>query len=254
LTSLEDARRIGAIALFGEKYGDEVRVVEVGDYARELCGGTHATRSAQLGLVKLLGEASIGSGVRRVEALVATDAYRYLAREHTLVAQLTEQLKARPEELPDRVAGIVSRLREAEREIERLRAQQVLRAAGALAAAPTDVFGVGVVTHEAPRDTTADDVRRLALDVRGRIPPDRPAVVAVAAVTNGRPVLVVAVNDTGRTWGLSAADLVRAVAPTLGGGGGGKDGVAQGGGSRAEALGEALRQLEHLVGRRVTGG
>ena len=102
------------MALFGEKYGDRVRVVSVGDWARELCGGTHALHSGQLGLVKLLGESSIGAGVRRVEALVGVDAYTYLAREHTLVAQLTEALKARPEELPERVAGIVSRLRDAE--------------------------------------------------------------------------------------------------------------------------------------------
>src|SRR5690606_10026548 len=93
------AIRSGAMALFGEKYDDQVRVVSVGDWARELCGGTHTGRSAQLGVVKLLGESSIGSGVRRVEALVGADAYRFLAREHTLVNQLSETLKARPEEL-----------------------------------------------------------------------------------------------------------------------------------------------------------
>ena len=93
---------MGALALFGEKYGDQVRVVEVGDYSRELCGGTHVARSGQLGLVKILGESSIGSGVRRVEALVGIDAFRYLARESVLVSQLTEQLKARREELPER--------------------------------------------------------------------------------------------------------------------------------------------------------
>ncbi len=133
------------MALFGEKYGDEVRVVSVGDWARELCGGTHAQRSGQLGLVKILGEASIGAGVRRVEALVGADAYQFLAREHALVAQLTETLKVRPEELPDRVAALIARLREVEKDLERLRSAQVLAAAGELAADPVDVFGVGVV-------------------------------------------------------------------------------------------------------------
>ena len=118
--------RSGAMALFGEKYGDQVRVVSVGDWARELCGGTHAGRSGQLGVVKLLGESSIGSGVRRVEALVGADAYRFLAREHVLVAQLTEALKARPEELPERVDDIVERLRAAEKEIEQVRVGQLL--------------------------------------------------------------------------------------------------------------------------------
>ena len=95
-TSIDEARAMGALALFGEKYGDEVRVVEVGDYSRELCGGTHVARSGQLGLVKILGESSIGSGVRRVEALVGMDAFRFLARENVLVSQLSEQLKAPP--------------------------------------------------------------------------------------------------------------------------------------------------------------
>ena len=104
-------RSLGAMALFGEKYGDRVRVVSVGDWTRELCGGTHARRSGQLGLVKILGEASIGAGVRRVEALVGVDAYQFLAREHLLVAQLTEALKVPREELPERVAGLTARLR-----------------------------------------------------------------------------------------------------------------------------------------------
>ena len=103
-TSLDEARSMGALALFGEKYGTEVRVVEVGEYSRELCGGTHVARSGQLGLVKLLGEASIGSGVRRIEALVGIDAFRFLARESVLVSQLSDQLKARPEELPERIS------------------------------------------------------------------------------------------------------------------------------------------------------
>ena len=111
IMSQDEAVKSGAMALFGEKYGDEVRVISVGDWARELCGGTHAGRSGQLGVIKLLGESSIGSGVRRVEALVGGDAYRFLAREHVLVAQLSETLKVRPEELPERVNSIVEKLR-----------------------------------------------------------------------------------------------------------------------------------------------
>ncbi len=187
LMTQEQARSAGAMALFGEKYGDQVRVVSVGDWARELCGGTHALRSGQLGVVKILGESSIGAGVRRVEALVGVDAFQFLAREHTLVAQLTEALKVRPEELPDRVEAITARLREAEKELVALRSGQVLAAAGELAAAPKDVFGVGVVAHRAPDGTSADDLRRLVLEVRGRIPADRPAAVAGVAVANGRP-------------------------------------------------------------------
>ena len=249
----DQARTAGAMALFGEKYGDEVRVVSVGDWARELCGGTHAQRSGQLGLVKILGESSIGAGVRRVEALVGTDAYQFLAREHALVSQLTDSLKVRPEELPERVAGLTNRLREVERDLEKLRSEQALAGAAALAADPTDVFGVGVVTHRTPDGTSADDLRRLVLDVRGRIPAERPAAVAMVSVANGRPVIVVAVNEKGREWGIKAGELVRVAAGVLGGGGGGKDDVAQGGGTDPTKADEALRQVEHTVGQRVTG-
>jgi alanyl-tRNA synthetase len=247
----EQARRAGAMALFGEKYGDEVRVISVGDWARELCGGTHAGRSGQLGVVKLLGESSIGSGVRRVEALVGSDAYRFLAREHLLVAQLSEALKARPEELPERVHDIVERLRAAEREIERIRVQQLLTQGGRLAEEARDVYGVSYVGHRVD-EAAAGDVRKLALDVRGRLPGDRPGVVAVAGAGGGKPSLVVAVNDAARDWGLSANALVRVGAEELGGRGGGKDDLAQGGGADVARIDAALERIEHAVGERVT--
>ncbi len=247
------AVEVGAMALFGEKYGDEVRVVSVGDWARELCGGTHAQRSGQLGLVSLLGEASIGSGVRRVEALVGTDAYDYLAREHALVGQLTEALKVRPDELPDRVGSILARLREAEKQIATMRQQQVLAASSGLAAAARDVYGVSFVGHDAGPDVAADGLRTLVLDVRGRLPADRPAVVAATSVAKGRPVVIVATNDEARRWGVKAGELVREAASVLGGGGGGKDDVAQGGGTDPSRTTEALARIEHIVGERVTG-
>ena len=251
IMSQDEARKSGAMALFGEKYGDEVRVISVGDWARELCGGTHAGRSGQLGVIKLLGESSIGSGVRRVEALVGGDAYRFLAREHVLVAQLSEALKARPEELPERVADLVERLRTAEKEIERVRVQQLLAAAGELAAGAKDVYGVSFVGHRAD-GAGAGDVRKLALDVRGRLPRGRPGVVAVIGSSNGKPAVVVAVNDEARTWGLSANALVKAAATALGGSGGGKDDVAQGGGADVTHADQALLDVEHEVGRAAT--
>jgi len=236
-TSLDEARSMGALALFGEKYGSEVRIVEVGEYSRELCGGTHVARSGQLGLVKLLGESSIGSGVRRVEALVGIDAFRFLARESVLVSQLSEQLKARPEELPERISGVVSRLREAERALNKLRSAALLESAGEIAAAAEDIGGVAFVAHQVPDGTDADAVRRLALDVRGRIAAQRPAVVMITGVPADRPVVVIAVNEAGRSAGLAAGALVGGAARALGGGGGGKPDIAQGGG--APSTGEA---------------
>jgi alanyl-tRNA synthetase len=249
--SQEEARRSGAMALFGEKYGDKVRVISVGDWARELCGGTHAGRSGQLGVIKLLGESSIGSGVRRVEALVGGDAYRFLAREHVLVAQLSEALKVRAEELPERVNDIVERLRTAEKEIERIRVGQLLSAAGELAAAAKDVYGVSFVGHRVD-GAGAGDVRKLALDIRGRMPQGKPAVVAIIGSTNGKPAVVVAVNDEARAWGISANALVKSAASALGGSGGGKDDVAQGGGADVTHADQALTDVEHEVGRAAT--
>jgi alanyl-tRNA synthetase len=229
-TSQEEAREMGALALFGEKYGDRVRVVEVGDYSRELCGGTHVVRSGQLGLVKVLGEASIGSGVRRIEALVGLDAFRFLARESVLVNQLSEQLKAPREQLPERISGVLTRLRDAERELQRLRAARLLESAGQIAASAADINGIALVAHRVPDGTDADDLRKLALDVRGRLPRSRPAVVMMVSVPADRPVVVIAVNEAGQDAGLSAGHLVGIAARALGGGGGGRPDVAQGGG------------------------
>jgi len=256
-TSIDEARAMGALALFGEKYGDQVRVVEVGEYSRELCGGTHVARSGNLGLVKILGEASIGSGVRRVEALVGIDAFKYLARENVLVSQLSEQLKARREELPERIAGIVGRLRDAERELERLKSAQLLGDAADIAGSAEDVDGVAFVASRLPDGVPADGIRKVALDIRGRLAADRPAVVAAIGLSDGRPTVVVAVNDAGRARGLRAGALVLAAAGALGGRGGGKDDVAQGGGAplgdRADEAVTGAFSAVHVLIRDIMG-
>ncbi|MDG4788261.1 alanine--tRNA ligase [Micromonospora sp. WMMD1102] len=244
LTSQEEARRLGAMALFGEKYGDEVRVVEVGDYARELCGGTHVARSAQLGLVKILSESSIGSGVRRVEALVGLDAFRFLAKEHLLVSRLAELYRVPGEQVADRVEQTVAQLRDAERELEKLRAQLVLGGAATLAANARDVRGVAFVGTEAPEGAGGNDVRTLAQEIRGKIDPARPAVVAVAARSNGKASLVVAVNGAAKDRGVSAAALVKGA---LSGRGGGNADLAQGGGLPAGEAPSLLAAVEKAL-------
>jgi alanyl-tRNA synthetase len=246
----QQARDIGAMALFGEKYGDAVRVVSVGDWARELCGGTHAQRSGQLGIVKLLGEASIGSGVRRVEALVGADAYSFLAREHAIVGQLSEIVKARPEELPERISGILTKLKDAEKEIASVRQAQVLGAAPGLVATARDIGGVTFVSHDAGAGVSADDLRALVLDVRSRLGNDRPVLVSMASVKGGRPLSIVATNEPARQLGLKAGAYVRTAAQRLGGGGGGKDDLAQGGGTDAAKVSEALGAVEDQLRNR----
>ncbi|MBB2987853.1 alanine--tRNA ligase [Terracoccus luteus] len=247
IMSLDAARKTGAMALFGEKYGERVRVVSIGDWSRELCVGTHTPRVGQIGVVKLLGESSIGSGVRRVEALVGSDAYQHLAREAALVSQLTDTLAVRPEELPERIAGLVARLREAEKEIATVRQGQVLGAATALVATARDLGGVSFVSHDAGEGVTPDDLRALVLDVRNRLGNDRPSLVSMSAVANGRPVVVVATNERAREQGLKAGAFVKLAATALGGGGGGKDDLAQGGGSDATAVPAALGAVEDAL-------
>jgi alanyl-tRNA synthetase len=249
VTDQAEARRIGAIAMFGEKYGDQVRVVEIGDYSRELCGGTHVPRSSVIGMVKLLGESSIGAGVRRVEGLVGLDAFRYLAREHVLVHQLSEEFKAQPEELPERINGVLDRLRTAERELDRLRAAAVLASAGSLAATVEDVAGVQFVAAEAPAGVSGNELRTLALDVRARLRGGEPAVVLLASPVDGGGGVsfVASVNDAGQGAGLSAGDLVRAFVPVLGARGGGKADLAQGAGGDVGKLPEAFAAARNYL-------
>jgi alanyl-tRNA synthetase len=246
IMSQDEAVRSGAMALFGEKYGDQVRVVSVGDWARELCGGTHAGRSGQLGVIKLLGESSIGSGVRRVEALVGADAYKFLAREHVLVAQLSEALKARPEELPERVNDIVERLRAAEKALEQTRIAQLLSEGAQLAADAVDVNGVRLISL---RIDGADggDVRTMALNLRSRLSQEQPGAAVLIGVKDGKVAVVAATNERARDRGVKANDLLAAVMPYVGGRGGGKEDVAQGGGSDVSRVDEALAAASAAV-------
>ena len=215
---IDEARSSGAMALFGEKYGDTVRVVSVGDWARELCGGTHAHRTGQLGVVKLLGESSIGAGVRRIEALVGLDAYRFLAREHTLVSLLTEQLKVPADELPDRVSGIVQRLARG-READRGRAPSPAGRPSS-PTSPRQPTGWATSTSTPSRHPTGLDggaLRELALATRAKADQERATVVVVLSVTGDKVAAVAAVNDTGQQAGLTARDVLAAAMPSLGG-------------------------------------
>ncbi len=250
LMTQREALDAGAMALFGEKYGDTVRVISVGEWARELCGGTHAEHTSQLGTITLLGEASIGSGVRRVEALVGADAHSFLAREHAIVGQLTELVKARPEELPERISGLLTRLRDAERDIERARAQALRAAAGSLTDQAQDLGGLIYLGHHAA-GAGGDDARALALDARGKLGIDRPVVVAVTADGGGKPAVVVVTNEWARALGVKAGELVKVAASVLGGGGGGKDDIAQGGGQDPTAVGAALEAIRATLTNRL---
>jgi alanyl-tRNA synthetase len=245
--TLDEARAFGAMALFGEKYGSEVRVISVGDWAHELCGGTHAQRSGQLGLVTFLSEGSIGAGVRRVEALVGVDAYRHLAREHVLVDQLTDIVKARPEELPERVESLIGRLKETERELQRFKSAQLTSNVEGVIGEGRDLGPFRIWTYRAPDGTAAADLRELALRGRSTARPDMGVGMVGASVEDGRVALVSVVNDRARELGLTAKALLDSALPAVDGRGGGKDDIAQGGGTKPAGLDDAFAAVQSYV-------
>ena len=239
--SQESAKKIGAMALFGEKYGDEVRVVSVGDWARELCGGTHVGSSGQLGVVKLLGESSIGAGVRRVEALVGADAFQFLTREHILLNSVTSLIKgSRSEELPEKIQGLLDKLRDIEKELAALRSAQAMAGIAAISDQVKQVGNFSFIGSVLSDGISGDDLRSIALELRQKSPL---SVVALISSTGGRPVLVSAVAEDARTQGVKAGALVKIGSTILGGGGGGKDDFAQGGGSDPSKSAEAIAAI-----------
>ena len=247
--ALDEAKALGAMMLFGEKYSDEVRVVEVnGPWSRELCGGTHVGSTAEIGTLALLSEGSVGSGNRRVEALVGLDAFKHFAAERTLVNQLTDMLKVPADQVPDRISATLQKLKETERELERLRAEQLRSQAGQLLGQAVDAGGVHVLTHHAGA-ADSDELRQLTMDLRGRFASE-PAVVAIAGEAKARPVVVVGTTEAARAEGLSAGDLVKQACRVLGGGGGGKPDLAQGGGQDPAQIPAALSAVLAAVQNR----
>ena len=246
---LEEARAAGAMALFGEKYGKRVRVVSIGgDWSKELCAGTHVGETGEIGLVSILGESSIGSGVRRVDALVGEGAYAYGAKEHALVSQLAGIVGARPDELPERIDAVLARLKSAEKEIAALRREKLSAGVGDILGGRRRVGRFDVYWAGLGEVASGDDVRTVATDVRGRIDDSDPAVVVVGGTVNGRPSVVVATTSAARQAGARAGRLVASFSKTLGGGGGGRDDIAQGGGQDPSRLLEALKTLEAELG------
>ena len=242
-----EAKAMGAMALFGEKYGDEVRVVSVGDWAHELCGGTHVKSSGELGVIKLLSEASIGAGVRRVEALVGRDAYGFLAREHLLLNSLTEIVKgSRIEELPSRISDLIDRLKSVEKELATFKTAQILATASELLKSTSKVSGFEILSAELEPNISGDDLRTISLDLRNRI---ADGIVILASKGDDRSTLVVAVSPNAIKSGIKAGSLVKLGSEILGGGGGGKDDFAQGGGSNHSEIANALSAISKSIGQ-----
>lgn len=248
--SLDEARNLGAMALFGEKYGNEVRVVSIGDdWSRELCAGTHVDATGQIGRLTLLGEGSIGSGVRRIDALVGDGAYSFQAKEHALVSQITSMVGGRPEELATRIETMMTKLKDAERELEQVRMAAALARGEQIANNAVRRGKVLLAAQLLGEMPSADAIRNLALDVRDRLGEAEPVVVALIGIVNDKPSVTVVTNDAARQHTFKAGALVRLASKILGGGGGGRDDIAQGGGQDASAADQAVSSLIEEIGR-----
>ncbi len=244
---LDEAKALGAQAMFGEKYGNVVRMVELaGPWSRELCGGTHVARTSQIGLVNLIGEQSVGSGIRRVEALVSNEAFERFAAERALVATLSDTLKTQPDQLTDRVEKLLAQLKAAEKQIEEFRNRELVRVAEEYARRAVVVNGFRVVLDRV-KGATGADLRTLALAVRTELGAEA-SVVAIVNSSDDKSAIAVATNEAARTRGARAGRLVGVGAAELGGRGGGKDDFAQGGGPKSgPAVTEALNAVRDAV-------
>ncbi len=243
--TLPEAKEWGAIALFGETYDESVRVVQVGGpWSRELCGGTHVSRSSQIGLVSISNESSVGSGARRIEAFVGIDALRNLTRERDLVKRLAASIKAPASELESKIADALEELRQANRKIAELEAAQALAKLPALLASAQDVAGLRVLSAKL-ENTNSESLRNLATAARDQL--GGKAVVILGAEFDSRPTVMVACGQQAIEQGIKAGELAKAAAAELGGGGGGKADLAQGGGTDLSKLDAAIAIASGLI-------
>jgi alanyl-tRNA synthetase len=242
-TTFDEAKRLGAVALFGEKYGDHVRVVEVGDFSRELCGGTHVPHTGRVAVVTILGEQSIGSGMRRVEALVGPDAIEHVNLERRLLHEVSAALGGGDlEGAPDRARRAMERIKQLESELGKIRKGQIGELVDTIAATATDVEGVRLV--RAIEDREADELRELAQLVRNRVEREGPAAVVVGSTSGGKALIAASVSQDLADRGVTAPKLLEPVKQLIGGGAGGKPTLAFAGGKDASAVAAAVQGVD----------
>ena len=236
-TSQEEARKMGATALFGEKYGERVRVVRIGDFSLELCGGTHVQSTNEVSLFTVLSEGSIAANVRRIEATTGPEAFSFLSKERMIADQVARLLKVTGDEVVDRVQSLIERIRALEKELARTRSEAVMAAAGDLLAQAEPVEGSRILAASVP-GADRDGLRNLALDLRNRL--DSGVVVLGSATDDGKAQLVAALTSDLIQRGLTARDVLQPGAQVVGGGAGGRGDIAQAGGREGARLAEAL--------------
>jgi alanyl-tRNA synthetase len=242
---IAEAQQAGAMMLFGEKYGDEVRVLDIGT-SRELCGGTHVTRTGDIGLFKIVGESGVAAGVRRIEAVTGKGALHHVQSQEAKLAGAAHLLKAPIAELTTRIAQLQESARAAERELARLKAKAAANAGDDLAAGAADVKGAKVVAA-ALDGSDAKTLRETIDKLKDKL---KSAAIVLASVTDGKVTLIAGVTSD-LTSKVKAGELVNHVAQQVGGKGGGRADMAQAGGSDPAALPKALQSVSGWVGERL---
>lgn len=247
---LEEAKKRGAIALFGEKYGEKVRLVNIGDFSLELCGGIHLRRTGEIGLFKIVGEGSVAAGIRRIEALTGPAALASVRERESTIEKLAGMLKAQEGVLADRVEGLLGEIKRLEKEVKRLKEGDIGKATGDLLSRAKDVSGVKIVTEKL-EGATADDLRRAADTLKTQAPS---IAIVLAAAEDGRAIIIASLSKDLVKRGLDAAEIAKDVAKIIGGGGGGRADMAQAGGKHTDKIDEALEYSYKLIREKVLSG
>ena len=248
-TSLEKAKEMGAMALFGENYGSEVRVVEMGGpFSIELCGGTHVKNTAEIGPVSVLGESSVGSGARRIEAYSGLDAFRFYSKETALVEGVSRELKVQTEDLPERIAQLTEKLKAAEKQIAELHKAQLMSQTAEMISGATTVNDFTLVSVKLPNGVNGGDLRTLASDIKNRLGDAAGVVVLASENEGGKLPFIVGATKPAVERGVKAGDLVKVISGYVDGKGGGKPDMAQGSGANVDGLQAAFNAVRDELG------
>lgn len=240
---IEEAKKMGAMALFGEKYGDIVRVVSMGDYSVEFCGGTHLDNTGKIGAFKITAEYGVASGVRRVEAVTGSQVIQYLDAKAAIIEEAASVLKTNEKDLPKRAEQLLQDNRDLEKELKALKADQIAGSVDSIIASAKDVNGVKLITRRFD-DTDADQLREMSDAIKEHT--DN-VVMVFAAVNDGKIILITSVSEDLVSKGYHAGKIIKEVAKVAGGGGGGKAGMAQAGAKDASKLEDAFAKAEELI-------
>jgi len=233
----------GAMALFGEKYGDEVRMVSIGDYSRELCGGTHSHHTGDIGLFKIVGESSVAAGIRRIEALTGTGALQYIQNQEKTLKETAALLRAAPQDLSGRVKKLLAQQKELEKEIERVKAQAMSRQFAPTSQDIREIDGLKVLSQQVNVDS-AKDLRVMLDNLKSQIKSG--VIVLGAEAADGKVMLICGVSKD-LTDKYHAGEIIKELSAKVGGTGGGRPDMAQGGGPHVKKIKEALESVFEIV-------